>query len=85
MRKFYANVLTFRTTASEGLGIHRPVYDAAQVEAELDSLRTQLAEAKAVLRMVGLRRRAEGYECLVCHRLRGHAPDCRLAKILEAK
>ena len=51
---------------------------------ERDALRTELAEARAVLTHLEWQYDDRGDVCLSCHNLRreGHAPDCALAAAL---
>lgn len=45
-------------------------------------LEAQLAEAKAVLKLVEAKMMGDSGYCHACE-CDGHAPDCRLAKVLE--
>lgn len=93
MKKFYANALTFRREPGrDGIGdIHQPVYLAYEVDAELDALRAQLAEARAVFRDLEWSHQ-EGFNdppgivrCPICGNTKteGHDPDCRLSKLIN--
>lgn len=87
MKRFYANALTFRSEPGrDGIGdIHQPVYLAREVDAELDTLRAQLAEAKAVLREVEWHQQFNNCRpsCPCCDGYDEHATDCRLSKLIN--
>lgn len=52
-------------------------------EFEIAALQAQLAEARAVLNLLNVARVDSGAPCPQCGKDQGHAPDCRLAKVLS--